>query len=63
MSKLSGPCSVVPVVPTSAMTMVVISILDAVRTENTSGIIATWIIKTASTIDHWLVRLNSNILE
>ena len=62
MSKLSGTCPVIPVVPTSTMTVIVISILDAVRTENSSGIIAIRIIKTAS-VDHWLKRLYPDILE
>jgi hypothetical protein len=44
------------------MTVIVISILDAVRTENSSGIIAIRIIKTAS-VDHWLKRLYPDILE
>ena len=65
LSKLSGTCSVVviSVVPTSAMTMIAISVLDAVRTENSSSsVVATRIIKTAS-VCHWLIRLHSDILE
>lgn len=62
MSKLSCTSSVVPVVPTSAMTMIVISVLDAVRTENCISIIPTGIIITAS-VCHWLVWLYPDILE
>lgn len=61
MSKLSRTVIIVPV-STSAMTVIVISTLYAVRTKHTIGGSGIIIIKTAP-IDHWLVRLHPDILE
>ena len=61
MSKLSRTVVIVPI-STSAMTVTVISTLDAVRTKHTIGGGGIIIIKTAP-IDHWLVRLYPDILE
>lgn len=60
MSKLSGSSSTtITVVPTSAMAMVIIGILDTVRAEH----VLAGIVKTASTIDHWLIGLYTDVLE
>lgn len=62
MSKLSRTVVIVPV-STSAMTVTVISTLDAVRTKHTIGGGGSIIIIKAAPIDHWLVRLYPDILE